>query len=292
MANEVLGIDVSRWQGEIEWLRVAQAGYQYAVIRATVGDYYTDPKFDVNWRDAQEAGLFVTAYHVTVPGRAPAAQIDRFFKVLGNRDADLPLVLDVELNRKPGTTQIFGPAAISDNVLRCADLCEQGDERRPIIYTAAWFWNANISRSAQWATYPLWVASYGGSQPRMPVDWRTWTFWQKSNAGRVPGVSSQNVDINTFNGSLDDFMRMVARPEPDGEDTGVAPPSRLGGVVKARALNIRKGPSANFEIVGRLKAGDGFEVFDVDGRDAWVQIGPDRWIAVKVNGSEYADIEP
>ena len=54
--SNVSGIDVSRWQGEIDWGRVAAAGYHFAVIRATVGNYYTDPRFYENWHDAHDAG--------------------------------------------------------------------------------------------------------------------------------------------------------------------------------------------------------------------------------------------
>jgi hypothetical protein len=95
------GIDVSRWQGDIQWEKVASAGYRFAVIRATVGETYTDPRFDANWAGARDAGLLVSAYHVLKPEHPADSQVARLFETLGDRRADLPLVLDIELHGDP-----------------------------------------------------------------------------------------------------------------------------------------------------------------------------------------------
>ena len=149
------GIDVSRWQGEINWKMVAAAGYRFAIVRATIGNYYTDPRFYVNWDGARAAGLLVSAYHVVIPDRPADSQIGRFFDVLGTSKADLPLVLDFESSHN------CSPDEITACARDCLRIVAQRDERRPLVYTARWFWDAQVSDSSEWAGYDLWVASYG-----------------------------------------------------------------------------------------------------------------------------------
>ena len=79
MASYTPGIDVSRYEGEIDWKQVAAAGYRFAVIRATVGNYYTDPRLYSNWAAAKEVGLLVSAYHVLVATNYADKQIDWLF---------------------------------------------------------------------------------------------------------------------------------------------------------------------------------------------------------------------
>jgi lysozyme len=197
---------VSRWQGEIDWARVAAAGYSFAVIRATVGNYYTDPRFYENWRSAHENGLLVTAYHVVKPQNSAETQIARLFEVLDLRRTDLPLVLDVELADQQT------PAVISGVIKECIQRIEQQDSRKPVIYTGAWFWDSNVLRGEEWANYDLWVAHYGVQTPALPADWSEWRFWQYSETGRIGGVSSQHTDLDWFNGTHEDLLAYANKP--------------------------------------------------------------------------------
>ena len=72
------GVDVSRWQGTIDWQALKQAGIVFAVIRATIGDFFTDDKFTENWLEAKQAGIFRCAYHVLRPDIDAVAQIAHF----------------------------------------------------------------------------------------------------------------------------------------------------------------------------------------------------------------------
>ena len=77
------GVDVSRYEGVVDWKKVAAAGYRFAIIRATLGRRsYTDPTFNTNWTGAKAAGLLVSAYHVVVATNYANKQIDRFFSAL------------------------------------------------------------------------------------------------------------------------------------------------------------------------------------------------------------------
>jgi GH25 family lysozyme M1 (1,4-beta-N-acetylmuramidase) len=184
------GIDVSRWQGTVDWQKVAEAGVTFAAIRATVGDYYTDPEFSKNVAAAQANGIYVTAYHVVRPSIDPAKQIGHFLEVVAPFRLDLRPVLDVEL------TDNLDRLAISKNVAECANAIKMAFGLPPVIYTGAWFWNPNVAPGTC-ADSPLWIAHYTtAAQPLLPTGtWSDWTIWQYTSSGRVPGVTG-NVDRN------------------------------------------------------------------------------------------------
>ncbi len=237
--NRVAGIDVSRWQGEVDWRQVSNAEYRFAVIRATAGDYYTDPRFNENWRAARDAGLLVSAYHVVKPRQTAASQMKRFLTVLEEETADLPLVLDVELaDDQP-------PEIITEVVRDCANIIESTTGRKPIIYTASWFWDSNVLPSNDWASYDLWITNYGTGTPALPRDWSTWRFWQYSDKGTVAGISSQYTDLNWFNGSYEDLLnyaRQESQPdEPEPEDAAETAPT--GPEQSTFPLSEREGPA-------------------------------------------------
>lgn len=275
------GIDVSRWQGEINWGRVAAAGYRFSVIRAAIGNYYTDPRFYVNWDGAKEAGLLTSAYHVVVPDRPADSQMERFFDILDGRSSDLPLVLDVELSHG------VSPEDITATVQTCAELIEEEDNgRRPVIYTARWFWDPNVLDGPNWAEYDLWVAHYGVNAPSLPSSWDDWRFWQHSDQGEVPGISSAT-DLNWFNGSDEDLLE-YASVEPVVEEI---PLPGLQARVTVERLSLRSGPGMNYGEVGDLYEGDTVNVVYISGEDIWIQVEPGRWAPFRARGKRYMELE-
>jgi GH25 family lysozyme M1 (1,4-beta-N-acetylmuramidase) len=278
--NGVPGIDVSRWQGEIDWGRVAAAGYRFAVIRATVGNYYTDPRFYINWEGAGDAKLLLAAYHVLAPERPADSQIECLFDVLGARSPDFPVVFDVELRRE------VSPERITACIIASADLVERKDGRRPIIYTARWFWDNNVLRSPDWSTYDLWVAHYGVESPALPADWDEWKLWQHSDRGRVPGIHAAT-DLNWFNGSYEDLLAYV-----DAEKVGEQrPQGGLQARVTAEKLSMRSGPGMNYGYVGDLQEGDVVNVVSLAGEDIWIQVEPGKWAPLTSRGKRFMELE-
>ncbi|MCU0522441.1 MAG: hypothetical protein MUF84_17330 [Anaerolineae bacterium] len=266
--ERVPGIDVSRWQGEVKWQQVAAAGYRFAMIRATIGDAYTDPRFYANWDGAREAGLLVSAYHVIAPKVSAEAQMLAFFDVLDDRISDLPLVIDVE--RDDGVD----PKRITQCVRDCLREVEGREARRPIIYTARWYWNRFIQSSPEWSAYDLWVASYT-SQPLLPRDWTVWRFWQHSESGDVPGSGSKSTDLNWFAGTHEDLLA-YAGPAP-AIRSARAPKWRMR--VTIPKLNVRSGPGVTYKDIGDLHDGDVVEVRRLAGKDVWVELEPGKWVA-------------
>ena len=181
-----VGIDVSKWQGAIDWQAVAGAGYQFAIIKATEGTNYVDPYFATNWEGAKAAGLLVSAYHMLWPSLSAEKQAEHFLATLGERKADFPLVLDAE---RPAVGNIG--AFVEEMALAV----EAADNRKPFIYTARNYWNAHVGWAPGWSEYPLWVADYDAAAPAMPGGWNDWACWQYSNTGKVPGIAG-NVDLD------------------------------------------------------------------------------------------------
>jgi GH25 family lysozyme M1 (1,4-beta-N-acetylmuramidase)/uncharacterized protein YraI len=283
--TNIPGIDVSRWEGEINWPLVAEAGYRFAVIRATVGDYYTDPSFYTNWNGAYAAGLLVTAYHVVVPNRYASAQTQRFFDVLGDRRSDLPLVLDVE------RVDNISPAGITACVLECNQKIQQKDSRNPIIYTAKYYWKDNILPTYDWSKNDLWIANYLVSSPSLAPGWTTWKFWQYDDKGKVNGVSS-DVDLDWFNGSYADLISYSNQNPPPIVPPIVPPsaPSILKCQTLVPILNIRNGPGINYSKVGELKAGEIVTIKNISGYDAWVQFDIGKWCAAIYGGVKFLNL--
>jgi lysozyme len=90
--NLIPGIDVSKWQGEIDWSKVANSGVRFAYIKATEGTGYTDPCFAVNWQSAKSAGVLRGAYHFFHPRLDARSQAKTFYATLGNDPGELPSI--------------------------------------------------------------------------------------------------------------------------------------------------------------------------------------------------------
>lgn len=194
------GIDVSHWQGTIDWSAVAADGVEFAFVKATEGGDYTNPRFAENWAGARRAGVVRGAYHFFRPRTDAAAQAAHFLRTVRLAPGDLPPVLDVEV------TDGRSAESIAAGVLTWLQEVERATGRRPVVYTRASFWTAQMGGGL--GPYPLWVAHYGVSAPSIPAGWSGWTFWQHSDAGRVDGISGA-VDLNWFNGGrveLDAFV--------------------------------------------------------------------------------------
>lgn len=278
--SRVPGIDVSRWQREISWDKVAAAGYRFAVIRATIGNYYTDPRFYVNWNAAQEAGLLISAYHVLAPERPADSQMERFFDTLGSRSSHLPIVLDVELSRDMSADDIASSAR------ECVTFIEDETGRRPVIYTARWFWDRHVVDDPDWNEYCLWVAHYGTDAPSLPKPWEEWAFWQYSDHGQVPGIDA-STDLNWFNGTYEELLDYV-----DGDVVkDEMPLAELRACVTMETLNLRSGPGMNYGTVGELHQGDLVNVVSLAGEDIWIQVAPGEWAPFRSRGKRYMELE-
>ncbi|HEY8040822.1 MAG TPA: GH25 family lysozyme [Polyangiaceae bacterium] len=209
--STVEGIDVSKYDGTIDWSAVLASGRAFAFIRVSDGLTHFDPTFDTNWANAAAAGVFRGVYQFFRPGEDATAQADLLLSHLGNLGpGDLPPVLDVEV-----TDGVSG-SAIRAGVDAWSAHVRQATGRQPIVYTAPGFW-ASVGGGPEDDT--LWVANWGVSCPKLASSWSSWKFWQYSDTGKVPGITG-DVDLDRFDGTLAD-LTAYAGGSGGGGDAGV-----------------------------------------------------------------------
>jgi len=220
-APAVPGIDVASYQHPdtsqypkgtpISWTEVAAAGYRFAAVKGTEGDYYVNPWATTDLAGAKHAGLDITAYHFAIPnvsGGAAQAQFAVEYSGYATGSRMLPLMLDIEYDpyvKSDHTNECYGLSAtkmtawISGFVTTAVDLTGQ----YPVIYTTADWWSKCTGGSKAFTADPMWVAAYGFSSPPMPAGWSAYTFWQYTSGGTVPGVpTSGGTDLDAFNPKL------------------------------------------------------------------------------------------
>lgn len=198
------GIDVSRWQGDINWRQARAAGVSFAYIKATEGGDVADPKFQDYWAGSRRAGVARGAYHYFYFCR-PAAQQARWFISHVPRDsAALPHVLDMEWNPRSRTcTKRPDGAHVRREAKRFLDMLEAHYGRRPILYTTVDFYQQTGIGRLQGTEF--WLRSVAG-HPAQVYPGAGWSFWQYSGTGKVPGIAS-GVDLNLFRGSPASWLR-------------------------------------------------------------------------------------
>ena len=205
-AMPVQGIDVSYWQGDIDWQKVGAAGIHFAYIKATEGADRLDPKFLTNWHAAKQAGIARGAYHVMYWCRVAKEQASWFMlNVPGDGDA-LPPVLDVEWNSHSKTCphRIARDNAIA-KIKIMLEAMEAHTGKRPIIYTDPKFHRQVLE--GEFPDYQFWLRSVA-AKPEAKYRARNWVFWQFTTTGRVRGVAGP-VDRNSFNGTRADWKRAL-----------------------------------------------------------------------------------
>jgi GH25 family lysozyme M1 (1,4-beta-N-acetylmuramidase) len=205
--ERVPGIDVSKWQGDVDWAEVASTTVRYVIMRATIGNTAStarsvDPMYFEYLAEATANGLVVGAYHRANVGRADddATHEANFFVNNAQIAAgDVLPVLDIE------ETHGLTISEMQDWVREWVQQVFARTGVKPLVYTSPNFWLANMGNTRWFADhgYPLWIAHWGVSAPSVPADdWggKGWTFWQWTSTGHVAGIAG-NVDRDRFDGS-------------------------------------------------------------------------------------------
>lgn len=201
---KIHGIDVSHHQGEIDWEAVKATDKQeypirFVFMKATEGGDHKDRLFADNFRQAREVGLVRGAYHFYNPNTDPIRQADFFISQVKLETGDLAPVLDIE--RKPRSK-----AQLQADLVKFLNRLEQHYGVKPIIYTS-YKYRLHYLDTPELSSYPLWIAHY--YVDALSYD-GPWQFWQHTDYGTVPGIE-ENVDLNVFNGSWNDFLRYTLK---------------------------------------------------------------------------------
>lgn len=184
------GIDVSRFQGAVDFKKVADSGVRFAFAKATQGTSHTDSEFSRNWSAMKEAGLIRGAYHYLEPNLDGAKQAKHFLSVVSLEPGDLPPAVDVERTNRDTNEELL------TTLTQYLEEIRTHTGRNAIIYVSPAFWNEHLEPKLEKALpNPLWIAEYNVKSPRQLNKLPPWTFWQHSQNGRTPGVKGP-VDLD------------------------------------------------------------------------------------------------
>jgi len=202
------GIDVSNYQGAVDWAAVAGADITFACAKATEGTAYVDATFRENWKGMSAAGLVRCAYHFARPQDDAVTQarhlVDTVNAAGGYKSSNtLQLMLDLEEDggKSPKALWAWVQAFLGE--------VKALTGRPGIIYTGCPFWKTSVGDPADNLDAPLWVASYTHPAPYcIPKAWSEgWTFWQYDDNGaaapggaarHIPGLAGSSVDVDFF----------------------------------------------------------------------------------------------
>lgn len=188
------GIDVSNWQGTVDWDAVAGGGVQFAFAKASEGTTFVDPQFARNWTEMRRVGLPRGAYHFAQPeSNAPEAEADFFLNTLGTAGSLQPgdlIALDLEAGS--GDLTLWTLAWLARVTARTGF--------RPLVYSGAWFLQPHLAATnGELPQHGLWLAAYTAALPAPPLNWPVIAFWQHTDSATIAGVAG-TCDADFFNG--------------------------------------------------------------------------------------------
>jgi GH25 family lysozyme M1 (1,4-beta-N-acetylmuramidase) len=246
----VKGIDVSYYQGSINWASVKAAGVEFAFIRVSDGTGFEDPNFDTYWAGSRANGIVHGAYQFFRPGQDVIAQADLLLSKIGNTIAadDLPPVLDVE------AADGLSAAQVGAKVKQWVDHVTAALGRPPIVYTGYYFWRDSVGSLDESAS-PLWHAQYTSAAcPLIADTWSTWAFWQYTSTGTVAGISG-SVDVDRWNGDMAALTAFLGPPTPPAPCLAV--PATGGTIDDSDPCFVKGGPSIGMRLVSDAGQGGG-----------------------------------
>lgn len=192
---QVHGIDISHYQGDIDWkmltqTRQGQFPIRFVFMKSTEGGDFADKNFVANFDSAKAHGFIRGAYHFYNPKTDANKQADFFIRSVKLEKGDLPPVLDIEKKGKD-------VKKLQSDLKLWLQKVERHYGVKPIIYASYKFKTRYLNDSV-FNSYPYWIAHYYVDSVKYEGDWK---FWQHTDVGTLPGISEQ-VDLNIFNGSL------------------------------------------------------------------------------------------
>lgn len=206
----VKGVDVSSYQGKIDWETLAGQGVDFAFVKATEGSTYKDRLYSENIKNAKETDIALGAYHFMSFESDGKTQAENFISSVKKEDIVLPPVIDLELY---GDYTIKPPSASDVRKILDELVSELYKEygKYPIIYTNRRAYLLYVS--GEYAKCDLWMCDII-KRPSLP-DGREWKFWQYSHTGKLEGYSGEEeyIDLNVFGGDEREFKEYLRREE-------------------------------------------------------------------------------
>ncbi len=201
----VFGVDVSYYQGNVDWHALAAQGVEFAFIKATEGIDHNDTQFAMNWENARESAVYVGAYHFFRFENDGAEQAENFIRTVPVTENTLPPVIDVELYESlDGEPDV---AQTQQELREMLELLEAHYGKKPILYAAPNTYRTYIRDFAD--DYPIWISNY------YYEPYFDWTFWQYTDSGLLEGYDGDQkyIDLNVYCGSMTQFREQFGLSE-------------------------------------------------------------------------------
>ena len=199
---DVKGVDVSSYQGEIDWDVLASQDISFVFIKATEGSSFVDKRFAYNFEEAAKTSLAVGAYHFFSYDSEGRTQAENFIKTVVPFEGMLPPVIDVEFY---GDKAVNPPdrADVEVQLKTMLGLLEEYYGLKPIIYATEKSYELFLSND--YKEYDIWIRNVI-SKPELSGG-REWAFWQYTNRERLEGYDGDEeyIDMNVFCGSIDEY---------------------------------------------------------------------------------------
>ena len=196
---KTFGVDVSHYQGKIDWTKMHTIYNLYpinfAFIRSTMGTSSIDETFEDNWEGAKENNILRGAYHFYRPDENSTLQAQNFIAKVKLKNGDLPPVLDIETLPK---TQSMD--RLVEGIKNWCKIVEEHYDVKPIIYTSDKYFEDYLQNHFE--GYIIWIANYNFWVQEMKGHWDFWQFTEKAT---IDGVKRYKVDVNIYNGTVDDL---------------------------------------------------------------------------------------
>jgi lysozyme len=205
LGYDIRGVDVSHYQGEIDWEALKESGVRFAYIKATEGASMRDRRFAENWRRSREAGLVRGAYHFFSMCRPGAEQAANFIAALSDDAGSFPHAVDAEqMEPCRDGKRLADPVA---EITTYLDAVEKRFGKRPLVYTTREFYDAYFRDG--WPPDRLQKERFWLRSLHRAPNYGTWILWQYHNRGRRGGIGG-SVDLNAFKGSAEEFEKFAA----------------------------------------------------------------------------------
>jgi lysozyme len=218
----ILGIDISKWNGNWDANKAKQAGASFVFIKASQATF-TDVQFSENWGKAKVAGLLRGAYHYLDYSKPAVDQANFFAGLLKDDPGELPPAVDYEQVRNDNnpTIALGFLRDFLDQMKSHSELYEDARLKCPMIFTGPSFWTqyGDQTKRDYWFQFPLWISHWTtANAPLVPPPWTMWSFWQftSKGPGEVFGSESLLIDMNRFNGILNELLEFAGLRTPTG----------------------------------------------------------------------------
>ncbi len=203
------GVDVSRYNPEVDWAALRAAGHRFAYVKATEGTSHRSPTFAAQADGARDQGLFVGGYHYARPGSSDGATQARFFAGNGGGwtpdGRTLPGALDLEENTSGDPCYDLTPAQLRAWVQDFSDAYADVTGRFPVVYVKADTWAECLGdQPAARPGQHLWLYDHGAAPEALPPGWDRPAFWQRA--------IEDGLDRNVFYGTEADLARLADDP--------------------------------------------------------------------------------